>query len=66
MTSAGDKTMSTTIENVTDEQIQSLLSEAEAAGDDAQVKICRKALRGDSVSRARCVDAIQYAEAMAR
>lgn len=54
----------TTIQTVTDEQIATLRSEAAAAGDDAQVRICDRALDGDDSARAECVRVICEAGAV--
>jgi hypothetical protein len=55
----------TTINNITDEQIEALSTEAGAAGDLEQVAICRHALAGDERAKAECVRAIRDAEARA-
>lgn len=57
--------MSTTIETITDEQIEALKSEARDAGDFEQVTLCDKALAGNAAARAECVRVIRAAEAMA-
>ena len=64
----------TTIETITRAQVEALMSEAVAAGDDAQVRLCRKALVSidhgpigvpypDSDALRECVRAIRAAEA---
>ncbi len=50
---------------ITDEQIINLRAEARAAGDDAQARLCTKALHGDDEARAACERAICDAAAMA-
>lgn len=54
----------TTIESITDEQIEALCSEAASAGDLEQVAICERALDGDEAARHECVRVIRDAEAM--
>lgn len=53
----------TTIETITDEQIETLATEAGAAGDSEQVAICERALAGDDSARVECVRVIRDAEA---
>ncbi len=53
----------TTIDNITDEQIETLRSEAATAGDLVQVDACTDALSGDVGARQTCVAAIREAEA---
>lgn len=43
---------------ITDTQIETLLTEASAAGDSEQVAICRRALDGDTEARAECARVI--------
>lgn len=56
----------TTIETLTDEQLVALRGEAAAAGDSAQVELCRRALRGDERAMAACVRVISEAESQER
>lgn len=49
---------------VTDEQIDALRDEAGAAGDDAQVAICDRAIAGDDDARAECHRVIAEAQEM--
>ena len=66
-------TTETTIETITDEQIEALRTEAGAAGDEEQVDLCRWALMSATRyehgmdarianARERCVEAIREAE----
>lgn len=55
----------TTADNVTDEQIVDLRTEATWAGDDEQVDICTAALEGDAEARTECARVIAEAEAQA-
>jgi len=48
---------------ITDEQIESLMNEAGAAGDDIQVKLCERALRGNRPARMVCERVIEEAQA---
>lgn len=50
---------------VTNEQIEALEIEAGEAGDAAQVELCRAALDGNEVARAKCERAIADAQAQA-
>lgn len=52
--------------DVTDEQVDALLSEAEAAGDDAQADLCRRALDGDESARIACAEVIETARVAAQ
>lgn len=54
----------TTYPTVTDDQISALLQEAEAAGDTAQVGLCRLAISGSLAARRLCERAIASAVAM--
>lgn len=51
-------TQTTTIE-ISDEQIEALRDEAGQAGDLEQVKLCKRALKGDEQARAACEQAIR-------
>lgn len=53
----------TTIDTLTDAQIEALRDEAGAAGDSAMVDICDAALTGDTEALRRVVAAIRDAEA---
>lgn len=53
----------TTIDTLTDHQIETLYDEAAQAGDLAMVAICRRALSGDDAARAEVVRVITDAEA---
>lgn len=57
--------MTTTYENITNEQIRALRDEAVKAGDVDMVTTCDDALGGSQTARAECVRAIRDAEAMA-
>ena len=54
----------TTIDSITDTDIQTLRAEAGAAGDSEQVTICDLAINGDAFARAECVAVINAAEVM--
>tara|TARA_R110000751_G_scaffold48774_7_gene108405 strand:- start:962 stop:1183 length:222 start_codon:yes stop_codon:yes gene_type:complete len=54
----------TTLDNITDAQIEALRQEALAAGDMRMAAICRAALGGEHAAKDVCVEAIQEAEAM--
>ena len=58
-----DALTSGTEREVTDEQILALSREAAEAGDEDQVKICERALRGNVSARAKCACVIADAEA---
>lgn len=53
-----------TVEGVTAEAIRDLRTEAVAAGDDAQVAICERALAGDADAQTECARVIDAARAM--
>lgn len=53
----------TTIDTITDEQIDLLRAEAAAHGDLAQVRLCDRALDGDHTARLECARVIRDAEA---
>jgi len=60
-------TNATTIETITNEQIEELWSEAATAGDEAQCELCYDALRAASAAEraaalVACVEAIREAE----
>jgi hypothetical protein len=55
--------MKTTIETITNEQIETLRAEAGQAGDLDQVAVCDAALAGDESARRKCVRVISDAEA---
>jgi hypothetical protein len=46
------------VTDATDAQIRSLRLEARAAGDEAQVALCERALAGDAAARAECATTI--------
>ena len=50
-------------DDVDDESIAALMTEAGAAGDLAQVRLCKRALAGDQRARAACVEVILDARA---
>jgi hypothetical protein len=50
-----------TTETVTTEQIKALHTEAGAAGDLDQVRVCDAALEGDEAAVAKCAEVIAYA-----
>lgn len=50
------------IDDITDEQIRSLRTEAGSAGDREQVEICTRALNGDRQARAECARVIGEAQ----
>lgn len=52
----------TTIETITNEQIEALRAEGGTAGDMDMVEICDKALEGDEDAIIECVEVINYAE----
>jgi hypothetical protein len=54
----------TTIDTITEAQIESLRAGAAETGDLAVVRVCDSALYGHAVAREICVDLIQDAEAM--
>lgn len=56
----------TTAENLTDEQITALSTEAVAHGDHLQVIICASALRGDEMARRQVAATIRVAEGYRR
>ncbi len=61
----GMKTMKTTVETVTQTQIQQLAREARSVGDDRMHRICLDAMLGGHPESLRaCVDAINSREAM--
>ena len=51
-------------DEITDQQIEGLQTEAEFAGDTIQVALCRQALSGNVAARAECARAIADAAAM--
>lgn len=51
--------------NITDAQIETLRTEAGAAGDRAQVALCTAALNGDTAAREACAEVIAEAQAQA-
>ena len=53
----------TTIESITNEQIETLRREAASAGDEQQVRLCDLALDGDAHGLRMCVSAISETEA---
>ena len=55
----------TTIDTITDYQIEALRTEAADAGDSQMIEYCDRALAGDDAALSECVDAIRAAEAMA-
>jgi len=55
----------TTIETLTDTQIETLRAEAGQHGDLDMVAVCARALAGDQAALAECVRVIQLAEAEA-
>ena len=58
-------TTTTTDTTITYAQIEALATEAHAAGDVAQVDLCRAALEGDETARAACARVIADAAAQA-
>lgn len=54
----------TTIENITDAQIETLRGEAANAGDAQTYDACYRALEGDTEALALCAEIISDAEAM--
>lgn len=53
----------TTLETLTDKQIETLATEAAQHGDAQMVRICKAALKGGRAAKAQCVTAIRNAEA---
>ena len=53
----------TTVENVTEQQLEDLSREAGAAGDMDQVRLCTRAINGDDNARAECARVIAAAAA---
>ena len=55
----------TTVETITDEQIEDFIRAAGAAGDLDAIPICERALEGDDEATAEVVEWIRYAEELA-
>lgn len=53
----------TTLDTMTETQIEALSTEAGQHGDLAQVAICARALAGEATARAECLRVIRDAEA---
>ena len=64
MTYRADGSAHDTADLVTDEQIDRLHTEASNVGDEAQVRLCERALDGDKEARRECARVIQAAAAM--